>query len=575
MTTDTTATASGTDHWDVFISYAREDYIHAKDLYDALSGCVTADGAAPKIYLDVSSTSGTPVGADWQGFLEDALPRSRRVVALYSSTYFDKHVCQWELHEALKLNPPEGGRLIPLLIDPGAVAKVPYSVHRINWISAARPHWIDEVCKAVGLRPAEPGVVLRFDTPVTGAVAGHTLPPLRVTGTAPDGMSPWPSGATVTLTAEPPTAELTGTLSVPAAGSTAVFGDLAFRTPAAQVRLVATAPGCEPVPTPPFEVRAPDEQPSWDEPDRPVLTARGYPVFFPDGRALAALDGRTLAVHTAEHEAAGTAQLRERPRLWARGERCVAVADWSGRVVLAAPDGRTRVVDLPAPHGGRLNVPGALAFAGDVLYAGMWSGSVWSVSLDADEPEPVLEHAAGVQVLAADGPGLLVGGLDGRLTRYTDGRADGEHLLEPVLLAVSRVRNFALVVGEHQVYRLDLTGGRLLRVTQPVTAITGALPGGELTAIVDAAGQGVCFDAELAVRVGFGTVPGARPVGSGAGGRLLVMECPDGSHALVRDGRTTYVSGFPMAVSPDGRRAAVSDGERLLILSPEELEESS
>jgi hypothetical protein len=64
-------------------------------------------------------------------------------------------------------------------------------------------------------------------------------------------------------------------------------------------------------------------------------------------------------------------------------------------------------------------------------------------------------------------------------------------------------------------------------------------------------------------------------VGSGAGGRLLVMECPDGSHALVRDGRTTYVSGFPMAVSPDGRRAAVSDGERLLILSPEELEESS
>ncbi|MDG9709143.1 TIR domain-containing protein [Streptomyces sp. DH10] len=574
--TDTTGAASGTDDWDVFISYAREDYIQAKDLYDALSGFVTADGAAPRIYLDVSRTSGTPLGADWQTFLEEALPRSRHIVALYSPTYFDKDVCQWELHEAYKLNPPEGGRLIPLLIHPGAVAKVPYIVHRINWISTARPRWIDEVCKAAGLHLAETGAVLRFDTPVTGAVAGHTLPSVRVTGTAPDGMSPWPSGATVTLTAQPDTAELTGTLSTPAAGGTAVFGDLAFRTPAPEIRLVATAPGCEPVLTPPFEVRAPEEQPPWDdEPDRPVLAARGHPVFFPDGRTLAVRDGRTLTVHTAEYKAAGTAELRERPRLWARGESCVAVADWSGRVVLAAPDGRTRVVDLPASHGGRLNVPGALAFAGDVLYAGMWGGKVWAVSLDAADPEPVLEHRAGVQVLAADGSGLLVGGLDGTLAIYTDGRAGAEHLLEPVLLALTRVRNFALVVGERHVYRLDLTSGRLLKVTQPVSAVTGALPGGELTAIVDASGQGVCFDAELAVRVGFGTVPGARPVGSGAEGRLLVMEYPDGSHALVRDGRTTYVAGHPMTVSPDGLRAAVSDGERLLILSPEELEEPS
>lgn len=110
-----------------------------------------------------------------------------------------------------------------------------------------------------------------------------------------------------------------------------------------------------------------------------------------------------------------------------------------------------------------------------------------------------------------------------------------------------------------------------MQVTQPVTAITGTLPGDELTAIVDAEGQGVSFDAELAVRVGFHTVPGARPVGSGRGGRLLVLEYPDGSHALVRDGRTTYVSGHPMTVSPDGSRAAVSDGQRLLILPTEEL----
>jgi hypothetical protein len=523
MTTDTTGTASGTGHWDVFISYAREDYIQAKDLHDALAEYVTADGAAPRIYLDVSRTSGTPAGANWQTFLEEALPRSRHIVALYSTTYFKKNVCQWELHEAARLNPPEGGRLIPLLIDPAAVEHVPYVVHEINWIQAARPRWIDELCRVMGLRTPKARTVLRFDTPVAEVTAGHTLPPLKVTGTAPDGVSPWPAGATVTLTAEPSAAELTGTLSTPVTESTAVFEDLAFRTPATEVRLVATAPGCEPATTPPFTVRAPEEQPSWDEPDRPVLATRGHPVFLPDGRALAVRDGRTLTFHTAEYEAGGSAELRDRPRLWAHGDSCLAVADWSGRVVLAAPDGRTRVVDLPAPHGGRLNVPGALAFSGDVLYVGMWSGSVWSLSLDAEDPERVLDHRAGVQVLAADGTGLLVGGLDGKLTVYTDGRAGAEHHLEPVLLALTRIRNFALVVGEHRVHRLDLTGGRLLQVTQPVTAVTGTLPGGDLTTTVDAAGQGVCFDAELAVRVGFRTVPGARPVGSGGDGRLLVL----------------------------------------------------
>ncbi|MFF4500744.1 TIR domain-containing protein [Streptomyces sp. NPDC001401] len=569
----TTETASGADHWDVFISYAREDYVQAKDLHDALTECVTADGTTPRIYLDVSRTSGTPLGANWQTFLEEALPRSRHIVALYSPTYFKKDVCQWELHEAARLNPPEGGRLIPLLIDPAAIENVPYVVHEINWISAARPRWLDELCKVVGLRTAETRTALRFDTPVDGAVAGHTLPPLKVTGSAPDGTPPWAPGTTVALCAQPSTAELTGTLSAPVTGSTAVFGDLAFRAPADEVRLVATAPGCEPAVTPPFPVRAPEEQPAWDEPDRPVLTARGHPVFFPDGRALAVRDGRTLTFRSApEYEVTGSAELRERPRLWARGEHCLAVADWSGRVVVAAPDGRSRAVDLPAPHGGRLNVPGALAFAGDVLYVGMWGGSVWSLSPGAEEPERVLEHRPGIQVLAADGSGLLVGGFDGRLTRYAQGRAGAVHLLEPVLLALARVRDFALVVGEHRVHRLDLTGGRLLQVTQPVTTVSGTLPGGKLTAIVDAEGQGVSFDAELAVRVGFRTVPGARPVSSGQEGRLLVLEYPDGSHALVRDGRTTYVSGHPMAVSPDGRWAAVSDGERLLILSPDELD---
>ncbi|MEV1077567.1 toll/interleukin-1 receptor domain-containing protein [Streptomyces sp. NPDC050211] len=567
MTTDQAA-----GQWDVFISYAREDYIQAKDLHDALLECVTAGGGTPRIYLDVSRT-GTPVGADWQNFLEDALRNTRHVVALYSQTYFEKGVCQWELHEANELRLTKGLRFIPLLIDPGAAEKVPYVVHRINWIPMTRPRWIDEVREAVGLSTSAARPGLRFDTPVGDAVVGHTLPPLTVT--AGEGAAAWPAGGTVTVSAQPPDATLTGTLTVPVSGGGAVFGDLAFREVAAEVRLVATAPGCEPVTTAPFQVGAPEEQPSWDAGDRPVLPVRGRPVFFPDGRTPAVLDERTLTVHdpgTAGYEAVGTAELRERPRLWAHGRSRLAVADWSGRVVAASPSGGVQVHDLPASDGSRLNVPGALAFdEEDILYAGMWSGSVWRLSSGDADPERVLDHPAGVQVLAAEGGRLLVGGLDGRLTEYAGHRIVDEHDLEPVLLGIARVRNFALVVGEQHAYRLDLTSRHLLRATQPVTSVTGALPGRELTAIVDAKGQGVCFDAELAVRVGFHAVPGARPVGSALDGRLLVLEYPDGSHALVRDGRTTYVCGHPLAVSPDGRRAAVSDGRRLLILPVEEL----
>ncbi|MFG2717444.1 toll/interleukin-1 receptor domain-containing protein [Streptomyces sp. NPDC048416] len=570
--TDGGPAPAGAGQWDVFISYAREDYIQAKDLHDALSGCVTAHGGAPRIYLDVSRTSGTPLGADWQTFLEEALPRSRHVVALYSQTYFDKPVCQWELHEAYKLNPPEGGRLIPLLMDPGAAAKVPYIVNRINWIPTSRPHWIDEVRRAVGLRPAGARTTLRFDTSLTEAVVGHTLAAVSVSGSVADGAPAWPVDAAVTVSAEPADAELTGTLTAPVARNTAVFTGLAFRATAAEVRLVATAPGCEPAASAPFPVRAPEEPTSWDEADRPALATRGRPVFFPGSRALAVLDGRALTVHTAAYEAVGVAELRDRPRLWARGRRCLAVADWSGRVILAGPDGRVRAEDLPAPRGARFNVPGALAFDGDdALYAGLWGGTVWRLTLDGGPPERVLEHPAGVQVLTAAGDGLLVGGLDGVLTRYAAGQAVSRHSVEPMLLAMTEVRDFVLVVGERRIHRLDPAGGRLLQVSQPVGAVTGALAGGELTAIVDAAGRGVCFDAELAVRVGFHTVPGARPVACAQGGWLLVVEHPDGSHALVRDGRTTYVSRHPMTVSDDGLRAAVSDGERLLVVPSPEL----
>lgn len=571
MTAGTQAGPQPADQWDVFISYAREDYKEAKGLQDALLKYVKEDGSPPRVYLDVSRT-GTPAGANWQTYLEKALLHSRYIVPLYSPRYFEKAICEWELHEAYRLSMVQPDtELIPVLIHPAAIEKVPYAVHGINWIATTQPDWIDVLREAIRLGTAATRRILGWPAPAPEAVAGRTLEPVRVS--VSDGSPGAAARISVTLSAEPGTAGLTGTLTVEADRGEAVFDDLVLHAATDGVRLVATASGCERAVSESFPVRPVEVRPPAGAQGPGALAARGRPIFFPDSSALAVLDGSTLTVYTDRYESAGSAELKGPPRLWARGRRLLAVADWSGRVLLASPDGEIRAWDVPAHDGARFSVPGALAFDGDALHVGTWAGEVWALPLGGEAAQPVLKHPSGVQVLTADRGHLLVGGLDGTLTHVMDGRVLAEHRLEPVLLGAALMNGLGLIVGEQLVFRLDPVKDQLLRVKQPVSGVTGVLPGSDLTAIVDAEGRFVCFDTELAVRVGFRTVPGARPVDVADGGRLLVLEHPDGSHSLVREGRATSVSRHPLAVSPDGWRVAASDGNRLVVLPIGELTE--
>lgn len=140
---------------------------------------------------------------------------------------------------------------------------------------------------------------------------------------------------------------------------------------------------------------------------------------------------------------------------------------------MAAPNGQTRTADLASASS--LAIPGALAFDGDTLLVGMWNGMIWSLTGPDEEPTVLLEHPAGVQLLAVDGATggsgrLLVGGLDGTLTVYDDGRPGTTHPLEPLLLGIVRRPGHTLVVGEHHIYRLDDGAPRPLEVELPVRA---------------------------------------------------------------------------------------------------------
>jgi hypothetical protein len=281
------------------------------------------------------------------------------------------------------------------------------------------------------------------------------------------------------------------------------------------------------------------------------------------------LDGEDLSIHALDepNRVLGTARLAGRPRLWAHGTSHLAVADWTGRVVVAAPDGSTSTADLARTSG--LAVPGALTFNGDTPLVGMWNGAVWSLA-DA-EPETVLEHRAGVQLLAVDSGRLLVGDLDGVLTVYEESRASAEYPLERLLLGIHHGPGYTLIVGEHHIYRLDGGAVRPLVVDLPVRQLADALVGQHLSIVLNGEGLGVCFDAELGVHLGFRTVPGARVVCASRDGRLVVFEYPDGSHVLMQDGRIEVTSAHPLAISPDGQLAATSDGRGTLILPVDEL----
>ncbi|TYK43654.1 TIR domain-containing protein [Actinomadura decatromicini] len=566
--------------WDVFISYAREDYRKARDLADDLQKCVTAKGVPPRVFLDVDR-DGTPVGVDWVQYLEKALRGSRYIVALYTQRYFSKGVCLSELQEAIRLTDAKKAQLIPVLMEDAAQEKIAFIANRINWLPVTHPKWFDQLRDALDLRPAASGRKLRFETTVADAVVNHTLPTVRVTVVGADGAPVPESGEPVALTVVPPGPGLNGTLVASTVRGAAEFADLSFRAPVQSVRFVAEAPGCEPAESPPIQVNPPPRpgrtRPADQDRDPPQIMTSGRPFFFSDARALVVLDDDRLTVHGFERRSRvnGAVQLAAPPRLWARGARRLAVVDWTGRVVVATPDGHARAVDLARAPG--LAVPGALAFDGSTLLVGMWNGTIWSLAEDA-EPEVLIEHPAGVQHLAVDGPSrwggggrLLVADLDGTLTAYEGGRPRAEYPLERLLLGVHRGPGHTILLGERHIYRLDDGASRPLVAELPVQPAADALIGPELSIALNDEGVGVSFDTELGVHLGFRTVPGARPVCATRDGRLVVFEYPDRSHVLMCDGRIGVTSAYPLAISADGRTVATSDGQRILILPTEEL----
>ena len=143
----------------VFISYSRRDMEIADRLVEAL------DGEGFQVTIDRRDL---PYGEEWLKELTDFIAGADTVVALVSPAFIASKACNWELGQVKATNK----RLVPLVIEPVAVADLPETIGKIHLLPATGAfdfvlhlkalvnalntdrQWIKEHTRLAGHRPA-------------------------------------------------------------------------------------------------------------------------------------------------------------------------------------------------------------------------------------------------------------------------------------------------------------------------------------------------------------------------------------------------------------------------------------
>lgn len=125
----------------VFISYAREDYHHAKAAYDFL----TQNGCKP--WLDKADLI---PGQDWKLEITKAISSSDLVVVFFSSDSVAKTgYIQVEYRFTIDMlcQKAEGTiYIVPVLVDS---CEPPSSFQRLHWIYCKDPDWCEQIAKTL------------------------------------------------------------------------------------------------------------------------------------------------------------------------------------------------------------------------------------------------------------------------------------------------------------------------------------------------------------------------------------------------------------------------------------------
>jgi hypothetical protein len=563
------------DRYDVMISYARENGPSVRDrLYKPLSRCHNRQGERARVFLDEGRPDSMRPGRAVHETLAAAIRHSNAVVLVYSRAYFESKMCRWEWNLALMEATARDSQaeLAPVLLDRVAEGMIPLALRQFHYQATDQEGWFASLCQTLDLVCATAALELRFRTQPAPTTAGHTLPPIEV-AVLSDGVPV--SGdreEAVTIDAEPGT--LAGTLSQSTRDGVVTFGDLSMAAPQADTRLIATCGAAQAV-SDPFTVLEPTPPrvpAGLRVAGRATQGVEGSLRFLGNDHLAVLLPDR-LEVLDAGGELVGVGEISGRPRMIRCSDSMVVVATWEGLVHVGTIAGQVATVDLHAAREG-FSVPGAVALEPDGrLYVGSWSGAVHRLAGGQDwPPDLLLDHPAGVQALGVVGDSVYLWGLDGRLCRYDNGRpaAPPPHQPEPVVRHLLVTERTLVGVGNRALFRVHLDGQDPFREQLAIGEVAEVLGDTRIPVVVDAEGRGHRFDEDLRVWGMFQATVGARPSAADQNGDCCVLVNPDGSHSLVVKERVVLVHPGPLAVSPDGRRVALSDRDGLAIVPLED-----
>jgi len=576
---DGTAMPSKNWEYDVFISYSRSDAAWVEEhLYGPLSRCrKTVDGAPPRVFFDVSAEGVAPA-ANFMNALATALQASHRIVLVYSNSYFEKEWCRWEMNLAVSLDPMGAkGRVVPVLKDREAEGSVPFMVSVLNFVPVTSDDWFSKLRTALDLNQSAVPVImptLRFVKPAAAAQLNGPLGPVTV---ALEGIDTQAGPVEVVLSAQG--GSLQGTLRRPIEGDAVVFDDVAVADAGDTVHLVAEVEGLASATSPPIAVTRPEVAAAPTRSSGVLSIADAtYAAFLRDGTLMAALSDAE-AVLARVDDAGGIARcasiaLGGPVRRLFRGRDIVLVAQWDGALHLLSADGRT--VTWSPPDDGGMHVPGEAIVGDDRVLVGYWDGSVYDLGRCGESPIKTLHCAAGVRKLSAAKDLILVIGFDTTLRAYRNGSLANTWHLEDRILALWVRHPHVLAIGEARIHRLDLETKSVLSEPVDGRGVAGVLADTARPLVVGPDGRVVRFDADVVKAPRFYVPPGSLPIGADDDGRVCVFELPDGTRSLVIDGRRVLdrPTGC-LAVSPDGRRFALSDSARVSIVAREDLESTS
>lgn len=548
-------------HYDVFVSYAREDKDWVeKELCARLRLCQTAQNQSPSVFLDVDTIQ---PGHDWMTSLANAIEHSSWAVVVYSKRYFEKEMCQWELGKIVQRHAIRKMGIVPIAIE--SELSVPFKVNEVQYWTIDRPDWFQRVAQGLRLIPnaTRPANLVFMDQP-ENALVNHTLKTVRLALLDEDG-NRVNLADKVSLSSQE--AHVQGTLSTPIQDGIAAFTDLSVGNAVESMRLEASAQGIDPIVSRPFAILE-SAKPSGGPSESPLSAVPGEASvrFFESGDAMIATSPDILACFALDGELRGDLKLTHGIRRLSFNAHLAAAALWNGQIAILDNTGLGTILDPQQSNARRLNLVGDLCLSNGYLYAGYWNGQVFQLSLDG-ACQQILHHEGGIQALSVAGDLLCVSDLEGTLCVYRDQEAVLRHKVDQKVLAMTAYETAVVIIGSRNLYQLSLTDALVQPWQMSLDEAVYTFSESALPVIMDGNGQGIRVDQTLAIHTRFHTTQGSRPTTADHQGTYCVFKHSDGSHSLMAEGRVRYSQrSHSLSVSHDGKHFAIGSENGVQVL---------